>query len=117
VRSSEGAIAWREEFAPERVRWEQGFTVPAVTREEKAVCASPTGTDATRPYPQIRRLERKSTSCVTPGPDSQIGELLRITQIFSLLNPLVRPSRMDRRLSGKRGLSAKMSRGMTADGG
>jgi hypothetical protein len=115
VRSSEGAIVWREEFAPEIGKWEQGFSVLTVTREEKAACALATGTKCHRALTtDPRRPERKSTSCVTPGPDS---ESIYHTQRFSQLNPLVRTSRMDRRLSGKRGLSAKMSRGVAADGG
>ena len=70
------------------------------------------------PIPRSRRIERKSTSCVTPGPD-KLDRLIK--QNYPEIQPvkpfLVRTSRMDRRLFGKRGLSAKVPRGMAADGG
>ena len=61
MRSSEGAIVWREEFVPEIGKWEQGISVLTVTREEKAACALATGIKchlAQTPDPRRPRKEK-----------------------------------------------------------
>jgi hypothetical protein len=53
VRSSEDATAWREEFAPERVRWAQRFAVLTVTREEKLYARQLLALMPTGPKPKV----------------------------------------------------------------
>lgn len=76
--------------------------------KEAAPCAPTPGTDVTAVLPvRLESYGKEVTSCATLGPD-----LLE----HSSRSPLVRTSRTDKCLPGKRGLSAKMLRSVTPDG-
>ena len=115
VRSSDGAWSGETNSRQRETGEHRAFLCSLLLVRRKAVCASLTGTDASPARSQIHPSPREERApCVTPGPDSKTGPS---TALPPSKKPLVRTSRMDRRLSGKRGLPAKVPRGMAADGG